>query len=104
MEKIIQRAIAQLFLDQAHTILRQPQNHYLGLTLMAYRPEDCRNVDIESLETMTEISTSTLKRFFKLSYQLNEQNKQKMLHFMGVPDWESLRLSALQYIESKVIS
>lgn len=100
MEQIIQRAVAQLLLDQAHKILQQPHTHYVGLKLRAHYPEECRNKDFEALETMTEINISTLKRFMSLSTSLNYQNKQKILQFMNYLSWDTLVIEVVRRLDT----
>jgi len=96
MKKTIQYAIAQLLLNKARKILAKPHSHYGGLALRAQTPLECRNQDYQALATMTDISVSTIKRFLKLDCQLNYQNQEKILHFMGFSDWDTLILEALQ--------
>lgn len=104
MDHIIQKAISQLLLNKAQQALSKPYSHYIGIKLIATRPEDCKNNDFECLSTLTDISVSTLKRFLKLSSPLNYQNKEKMLDFMEYTNWDTLVQDAVCYIEQKVAS
>ncbi|OJJ21770.1 hypothetical protein BKI52_14815 [marine bacterium AO1-C] len=96
MKKTIQYAITQLLLNQAQEVIAKPHSHYAGLHLQAQTPTECRNQDYQALATMTDISISTIKRFLRLDCQLNYQNQEKLLHFLGFTDWDTLVMEALQ--------
>ncbi|HAS43071.1 MAG TPA: hypothetical protein DCS93_21505 [Microscillaceae bacterium] len=98
MQPIIQKAIANLLLQKAQALLNQPHNHYLGLQLKAKFPEDCRNEDIETLASMTDLNTSTLRRFMSYTGRLNYQNQQKILLFLEYKNWDVLLIDAVQLI------
>ncbi|OJJ21772.1 hypothetical protein BKI52_14825 [marine bacterium AO1-C] len=101
MQPIIQKAIANLLLQKAQALLNQPHSHYLGLRLTAKFPEDCRNGDIETLASMTDLNTSTLRRFMSYNGRLNYQNQQKILKFLGYQNWDILLIDAVEAIRGE---
>lgn len=105
MQPIIQKAIANLLLQKAQALLNQPHSHYLGLRLKAQFPEDCRNGDIETLASMTDLNTSTMRRFMSYNGRLNYQNQQKILKFLEYQNWDVLLIDAVRSIslEAKIL-